>query len=152
MTGVELFAIGGEAEAVQECSSADGKPEHYEITFISTGGDIELGLRTVSTTANWIAADNFTLTYYGPVKDDPDMVLLKTEIAKAEAAYPDLDLIYANKDIKDAYSTSLANANDAVSAREGEFKELLKALRTEIEANYEEVEAIMGGAGARVKR
>ena len=129
VTGVELFAIGGEAEAVQECSSADGKPEHYEITFISTGGDIELGLRTVSTTANWIAADNFTLTYYGPVKDDPDMVLLKTEIAKAEAAYPDLDLIYANKDIKDAYSTSLANANDAVTAREGEFKELLKALQ-----------------------
>ena len=115
VTGVELFAIGGTLDVFTNLSTGNGVPEHFELTFVNTGGDVEIGLRTNNATANWIAADNFTLTYYGPVTDDPQKVLLDGAISSYESAYPDLDEVYAYNETKTAYSDELAAAK-AVSA------------------------------------
>ena len=47
-------------------ATGNGQPEHFETEFLNTGeGDVIFGLRTESTDANWIAADNFTVKFYG---------------------------------------------------------------------------------------
>lgn len=115
VTGVELFAIGGTLDVFTNLSTGNGVPEHFELTFVNTGGDVEIGLRTNNATANWIAADNFTLTYYGPVTDDPQKVILDGAISTYESTYPDLTEVYAYSETKTAFSEALADAK-AVSA------------------------------------
>lgn len=133
VTGVELFASGGELEMTQAISTGNGAPEHFEVTFISTGGDVEIGLRAVNATANWMCADNFTLTYYGEVTGDPDQILLNTYIAELEEKYGDLSTVKANADIKTTYANKLAAAKEAVE----DFK-AIKADLEAIVANLEE--------------
>ena len=115
-TGVQLFAIGGEADTFQEIATGDGQPEHFELTFASTGGDVILGLRTINATANWMAADNFTLTYYGESTLDPEKIALDGLIEKYENQYgEDAATVMANKDVKAAYVAALAAAKGATS-------------------------------------
>lgn len=46
--------------------SAEAEPRHYAVEFESNGTDlITVGLRTISTNANWITGDNFQLFYLG---------------------------------------------------------------------------------------
>ena len=132
VTGVELFATGGELEMTQAISTENGKPEHFEVTFISTGGDVEIGLRAVNATANWMCADNFTLTYYGEVTGDPDQILLNTYIAELEKKYGDLSTVKANADVKTTYTTKLAAAKEAV--------EDFKAIKADLEATVANLE------------
>ena len=115
-TGVQLFAIGGEADTFLEISTENNKPEHFEVTFASTGGDITLGLRTRNATANWIAADNFTLTYFGETTLDPAKIALDALIAKYVEQYgEEASDVVANKDIKAAYVAAMAAAIAATS-------------------------------------
>ena len=132
VTGVELFATGGELEMTQAISTENGKPKHFEVTFISTGGDVEIGLRAVNATANWMCADNFTLTYYGEVTGDPDQILLNTYIAELEEKYGDLSTVKANADVKTTYTTKLAAAKEAV--------EDFKAIKADLEATVANLE------------
>ena len=132
VTGVELFATGGELEMTQAISTGNGAPEHFEVTFISTGGDVEIGLRAVNATANWMCADNFTLTYYGEVTGDPDQILLNTYIAELEEKYGDLSTVKANADVKTTYTTKLAAAKEAV--------EDFKAIKADLEATVANLE------------
>ena len=111
--GVQLFATGGDLDRYVEIATGNGIPEHFEITFVSTGGDVTLGLRTIGATANWIAADNFTLTYYGEVQDDPEKVLLDQRIAELEAQYPYPEDEMANNDVKEAYIAAIETAKGA---------------------------------------
>ncbi len=113
ITGVQLFATGGDLDMYKSISTGNALPEHIELTFISTGGDIKMGLRTVNATANWIAGDNFKLTYYGEVSEDPYKVVLDDAIKQAEAKYADLDDVHANKDIKDAFIETVETAKAA---------------------------------------
>lgn len=113
VTGVQLFATGGDLDMYKSISTGNALPEHIELTFISTGGDIKMGLRTVNATANWIAGDNFKLTYYGEVSEDPYKVVLDDAIKQAEAKYADLETIYANVDVKAAFTTTVENAKAA---------------------------------------
>jgi len=110
VTGVQLFAIGGDIDLYKEISTGNALPEHVELTFVSSGGDITMGLRTSNATANWIAADNFELTYYGEVSEDPYKVILDGAIATYEATYPDMEEVKANNDVKSAYEEALAAA------------------------------------------
>ena len=115
-TGVQLFAIGGEADTFQEIATGDGVPEHFELTFASTGGDVVLGLRTINATANWMAADNFTLTYYGKTTLDPAKIALDGIISKHEEQYgEDASEVRANKEIKEAYAAAFTDAKNATS-------------------------------------
>ncbi|MBO4612337.1 MAG: hypothetical protein J5671_04110 [Bacteroidaceae bacterium] len=136
VTGVELFATGGELEAVQNISTGNGAPEHFEVTFVSTGGDIKLGLRTNNASANWIAADNFTLTYYGEVKDDPAKVLLDKYIAELEQKYGDVYGVKAEQSVKDAYEaamTTAQNATEDYEAAQASLEAAAKALQESID-------------------
>ena len=74
--GLYLFASedGGKKVSL-EVATENGKPEHFEIVFkketaVST---ITIGVEAHNAKANWIAADNFTLIYYGTNSAlDPD--------------------------------------------------------------------------------
>ena len=135
--GVQLFVSGGNADNYQEMSTGNGVPEHFELTFVTTGGNIKFGLRTVNTTANWIAADNFMLTCYGKVTDDPAKVVLQERIAALDNKFGELGSVKANKDVKatyqsvrnaaaaatENYDTHLANLNTAVAALESSIND-----------------------------
>ena len=70
VTGVTLFL--GDQEV--GCHTANGVPETFttpELT-VTEGSSVTLGLKVESTTANWVAFDNFRLIYLGlpPVPND----------------------------------------------------------------------------------
>ena len=70
VSGVTLFLGNQEIS----CHSADGVPESFttpEFT-VTEGTPVALGLKLKSTTANWVAFDNFRLLYFGlpPVLHD----------------------------------------------------------------------------------
>ena len=110
--GVYLFAQGGDVNMKSSISTANEKPEHCEMVFVSSGGTIVLGLMSQDATANWMAADNFELWYYGEVdpNDDPYKVILDGTIASLEKKYPDVDALMAYNGTKDAYLAELAAA------------------------------------------
>lgn len=113
--GVQLFATGGGIDMYTAISTGNGVPERFELTFISGGGDIKMGLRTSNTSANWIGGDNFTLVYYGEVTEDPYKVVLDAAVKSAEAKYPSLDDVIANADVKAEYSKILDEAKNATA-------------------------------------
>lgn len=113
--GVYLFAEGGGVSMKTPISTANETPENFELTFVSGGGDIVMGLMSLNADANWMAADNFELWYYGAVEGDPFEAILKTNIARYEKEYPDVDALMANQEIKDAYSAELAIANSCTA-------------------------------------
>lgn len=39
----------------------------FSVNFASTGGDVEIGIKTVSTSANWVSFDKFRLTFVGSI-------------------------------------------------------------------------------------
>jgi len=116
--GVYLFIKSGDREAKQALATGNGLPEHFSITYVNEGADeLTFGLKTESATANWIAADNFKIFYYGETTMTPAQADLDEEIKKAK----DLDTdVMANTDviaaleqaIEDAEALIAANAND----------------------------------------
>ena len=142
--GVQLFATGGELEEYKEIATGNGLPEHYEITFVSTGGDVKLGLRTVNATANWIAADNFTLTYYGEVNDDPEKIILDQHIADLDEKYGDMEDVRANSAVKENYQSvrdAAANATEDYATHTAALTEAAAALDASI-ADYVRLKSI----------
>ena len=66
--GFYLFAEeeGGKKFAI-EVATGNGLPEHFELTINkeTQESDLTIGIMTLNAAGNWLAADNFTLTYYG---------------------------------------------------------------------------------------
>lgn len=62
VSGVTL-RIGDEATA---CHTANEAPELFSVDALLDAGSHTLGLYVENTDANWVAADNFVLRYYGP--------------------------------------------------------------------------------------
>ena len=82
--GVYLFIKAGQLEAKQALATGDGKPEHFAVTFINDGSDeLTFGLKTESATANWIAADNFRIWYYGETQKTIAQAELESAIIDA---------------------------------------------------------------------
>ncbi len=113
--GVQLFATSGDYDMSVDISTGDGVPEHIELLFSSSGGDVTLGLRSQSTNCNWIAADNFELTYYGNESSAYYFILEET-ISSYESSYPELSEVYANNEVKAAYEEAMANAQSVLSS------------------------------------
>lgn len=133
--GVQLFAVGGNVDTYQSIATGNGVPEHITLTFVSTGGDITMGLRTVNTSANWIAGDNFTLVYYGETTEDPYKVTLDAAIKNAEEKYPAIDDVKANAEVKMAYTEVLEIAKNTTEDYQAANKALtvaVKALDTSV--------------------
>ncbi len=107
--GVYLYIEADGSQAKTEVSTGDGKPEHFSVAFIAPNNatSITFGLKTESATANWIAADNFRITYYGATDLTPAQATLDIAIKNAEAI--DLDEAKAYAETK----TGLAAAIDA---------------------------------------
>ena len=126
VTGVYMYVKGGEKENRRDVATEDQKPQHFEITFaLNEQGDIELGFVTESTTASWIAADNFVLTYYGEVTD-PNQPVLEGLVEQYEGEYPDLDDVFANSEVKEAFADEMSKSKNAVDG----FEEQIAALKT----------------------
>ncbi|MBQ6751073.1 MAG: hypothetical protein IJR02_15060 [Bacteroidaceae bacterium] len=120
---VELFATASLDGKTYKTNmyTRDGKPEHFEFTFIHTGGSMTLGLRVVNSAeakmpANWIAMDNLKLYYYGEVAEDPEKALLDAKVEELIAKYnpENLDDIYASTESKQAYKQAIDDAQNAV--------------------------------------
>ncbi|MCR4994652.1 MAG: lamin tail domain-containing protein [Bacteroidales bacterium] len=65
VTGVLLFMSYDRDEATTEIATADNTPEHFSVEFQHTGKSLTIGVRTESTTANWVAFDNVKLYWSG---------------------------------------------------------------------------------------
>ena len=143
---VQLFAqasLDGK-EYYTAVATNNEKPEHFEFTFIHTGGSMTLGLRVINsaeaqTPVNWIAMDNLQLFYYGAVADDPDKVLLDDAIAAMkEKQDPDADAmeeVIAYTGDKKAYVEAIESAEE-ISANGGDYM----AAQDAMNAAYEQLQ------------
>lgn len=125
VTGVQLFAKGGDIDKHTKIGTENGKPEHYTLQFVSSGGDIEMGLRAISTDANWLAADNFTLHYFGEV--DVWYVSLDEAVNDFEEQYEYMDEVYAEQSVKEEAERVFGEARD-VRDGGGDYEQAYYAL------------------------
>ncbi|MCQ2197774.1 MAG: hypothetical protein MJZ60_09680 [Bacteroidaceae bacterium] len=137
VSGVQLYVIGGDIDSHEEIASANEVPNHTILTFIHTGGDVELGLRTKSATANWISADNFKLVYYGPISKNPYEILLEDYVASTEKKYGDMDGVRANAQTKAALTGALEKASNMENGKDDAYYQDLKS---ELEAAVKALE------------
>lgn len=114
--GAYIFIQGAESEVRNPIKAPDTQPKHWSVVFISEGDDaLTFGLKVESTTANWISADNFKLTYYGATTKTQAQLELETAVQEVEAFHDGLDDLFCNKDVKSAFETAFTNASDLVS-------------------------------------
>lgn len=133
--GVKLFA---NTDSV-ECATYDGTPTQFTVYTKVTDGTLNIGLNIANTTANWVAWDNVTLTYYditilgSQLQDLIDKV--NTEMgsftAVADAVIVELDAalnaadVYADDATIQAATDRLQAAYDAAIASNDAFAALL---------------------------
>lgn len=66
--GIYLFASEEDgAKSATEIKTANGKPEQFSVIFKKASADskVTIGVQALESTSNWIAADNWTLSYFG---------------------------------------------------------------------------------------
>lgn len=114
--GVSLFIETAENRTQTAVATEANKPQHFSVTFLNDGSDyLTFGLRTKDATANWIAADNFKIYYYGATTKTQAQLELETAVQEVEALHDGLDDLFCNKDVKSAFETAFTNASDLVS-------------------------------------
>ncbi|MBQ0021582.1 MAG: hypothetical protein KBT39_13850 [Bacteroidales bacterium] len=158
VTGVQLYVLGGDIDSHENIASENELPNHAILTFIHTGGDLELGLRTQGATANWIAADNFTLKYYGPITKNAFQILLEECVAKVNKQYVEgLDDIVASAAVKAALEEAYKAAVDAEDGKDDDYyKDLQASLETAVSgldasvAAYKKIAATIDEAEERM--
>ena len=92
-----------------ECSTADGKPQIFNVNKQLEEGVHTIGLYVQNTNANWVAADNFVLRYYGPVKPLRGDVNGDGDVSLADI----MTLVdYILNDVKDAPNFCLADLDN----------------------------------------
>lgn len=140
VTGVQLFATGGNIDIYKSIATGNAIPEHFEIVFVNDGANVTLGLRTTEEcTANWIAADNFTLTYYGPTDEDPYKIVLDAAIEEMLAKHPidGIENVKAYIGDKEAYQAAIEEAQAATAdylSYVEKIQDAAKVFETSIEA------------------
>lgn len=86
-TGALLFINADGVDFTTSLSTTGSAVQHFSTEFLFSGeGNVIFGLKTQSTTANWIAADNFKVTYYGI-----DLSAYVTQLEAAVAAFEALE-------------------------------------------------------------
>ncbi len=142
VSGVQLFATGGTLDNYENISTGNGVPEHIELIFLSTGGDVTLGLRTIYTDANWIAADNFELVYYGEFEGSASFAKLQTNLESAQA-YTNLDTYHYSEAVQAELEEAIAAAqallngeatDDELEAGNDALLEVIATVRADIQA------------------
>lgn len=81
-TGAYLFAEDATGTRhTHALATGNESPQHFELSFsLASAGDITIGVRAESTNINWLAADNFRLTYYG--NDGDELAFLAAELSR----------------------------------------------------------------------
>lgn len=70
VTGVYLYMSSGTDEATTRVFTERSRPQHFTVDFTKKDAeDLEIGFRTEDTYANWVAADNFALSYLCQVEN-----------------------------------------------------------------------------------
>ena len=150
VSGVQIFLANASGmESVQEIATYNGNPEHFTVRFISDGsGSLTCGLRTKNTNANWIAADNFRIFFYGKALS-PGAAYLKLTL---ESTVIDYEGVACNAVLKEAYIEAFGTATELVGNEEAtseecaaqaeKLKAAYEALKTSI-ADYATVPAII---------
>ena len=64
-SGCQLFVSGFALDQGTDVATANNSPRRFAVDFTLRGGALTLGLRARNTDSNWLAGDNFRLTYYG---------------------------------------------------------------------------------------
>ena len=110
-TGVYLY-INDSTTAV---ATGNGTPEYFTLQATVSDGSITIGFKTESTTANWVAWDNVSLTYKGTVGDAllQDVLDAKSSLETYETIIP--SGVYASFAAHIA-SAGSASSTDAVTA------------------------------------
>lgn len=85
VAGAYIYISSGQIETTAEIHTGNGLPEHFEVDFINDHAEsLDFGLKTIGTTANWIAADNFYIYYVSELKESPGVASLKEALALYE--------------------------------------------------------------------
>ena len=123
-TGALLFINADGVDFTTSLSTNGSAVQHFSTEFLFSGeGNVIFGLKTQSTTANWIAADNFKVTYYGI-----DLSAYETQLAAAVAAFEALEgtvptTTYTNK------KTTVVDANNITWNSSKEYSTAISAIQ-----------------------
>ena len=162
-TGALLYINADGIDFTTSLSTTGSAVQHFSTEFLFSGeGDVIFGLKTQSTTANWIAADNFKVTFYGI-----DLSAYVTQLATAVSDFEALDgkvpaTTYANKkstivDVNNKEWTSSKEYIAAIAAVQGATNDLTplqaeyanyKAIRANVVAAYNSTDLTAADAAA----
>ena len=79
VAGSYLYIYADGVDYKTALDTKNNKPQHFSREFLNTGeGDVVFGLKTESSTGNWLCADNFTVKFYGV-----DLSAYVTQLAEA---------------------------------------------------------------------
>ena len=85
VTGVYIYIKSGEIETRTDIHTGNNLPEHFEVDFLNDFAEsLDFGLKTESTTANWIAADNFHIYFTEALFESPGVAALKMALEQYE--------------------------------------------------------------------
>ncbi len=153
--GVELFAESSNGQSFSiPVATANNAPEHFELPFTAKDGTFTIGVRYANTTCNWIAADNFSLVYYGATekplaqinlgkvieeiagKHDgyAEIVAKNSAINTYDATYEAALAMYDNGGVSDdeytAMGDSLKNVYNALVSSINDYKYFAQCIQT----------------------
>lgn len=164
VTGVKLFiATDNGQEVFQEVATRDGIPEHFSVTFTCPEGvkALTFGLKTESTTANWIAADNFRIYYFGETEMSLAQIKLVEAIKAAGSSVEKIesgiymayqgDITAFETALKEAESIAATQTDDETYA---DAQAKLEAAQAAYEASvteYEKLGTFIGADGSASK-
>ena len=144
--GVYLFIKSGRFEERISVATGNERPQHFEVEFLNEGADeMTFGLRSESCNANWIAADNFRIEYYGKMEKSIERTMLE----KAIRDYEDDGNDYCNYELYSAYTDALGHAEELVeSGSDEECLSYIDVLQEKYQAvvasraDYEELDKV----------
>lgn len=115
IVGVDLFVETGSNIATTRVGTARLGITHFSVTLVNPEDNdvMTFGLRAQQTNANWLSADNFTLTYYGTTKLTPAQANLEQKIADANNVDTSVP---ANSSVTDALLAAIEHAQGVLDA------------------------------------
>ncbi|MBO4905552.1 MAG: hypothetical protein J5486_00760 [Bacteroidaceae bacterium] len=117
--GAYIFIEGSDHETRSDIKSPDTQPKHWSVTFINGESDyLTFGLKVENTTANWISADNFQLTFYGETEESLALATLRVALSKANETV--IDDVYAEASAKDVFAAAISKAEEDINAAAGD--------------------------------
>lgn len=129
LTGVYIFAQSDALFKSDACATANKKPEKFSFGFKMTGEQVEIGLMTEGTNCNWVAFDNVTLTYDGPLQGN----IFQDQLVEALKKYTDRAGVKGSAATISAYATAYATAITA-STTDGQGNDYYKDALSELES------------------